>query len=490
MFATEAGKLIRAKKLSSVELTEAYIRRIKATDGKIGAFVSLNEEQALKAAEKVQERICKGEELSPLAGVPVAVKDIICTRGFRTTCCSEALADFIPPYNATVIDRLEASGMIVLGKTNMDEFAMGSTGETSAFRITKNPWDLTKVPGGSSSGSAAAVASGEALVALGTDTGGSVRQPSSYCGITGIKPTYGAVSRYGVVAYASSMDQVGTMGLCAEDCGALLSVISGHDSKDSTSADILPLDFSDCNVTEIKGMKIGMPEEYFTGSLNPQIKDAVLKAADTLKALGAEVGTFKMSMLKYAVPTYYIISCAEASSNLSRYDGVKYSTRAENYKDLQSMYKRTRSRTFGREVKRRIMLGSFVLSSGYYDAFYLRALKSRQLIKQEFDKAFEKYDLILGPVTPDTAPELDTGLNDPLKMYLSDIYTVSVNLAGLPAMSVPCGSDSAGMPIGMQLIGKAFGEKEIIKAATAFQNVTDYHTKKPHVAVSEGGMKL
>lgn len=485
MYATEAGRLIKEKKLSSVELTKEYIDRIKNIDGKVGAYVTLNEEEALQKAAEVQAKIDQGEALSPLAGVPIAVKDIICTKGVKTTCSSKVLENYIPPYNATVVDRLENAGMVVLGKTNMDEFAMGSTSETSAMALTKNPWDLDKVPGGSSGGSAAAVAAREALIALGTDTGGSIRQPSSYCGITGIKPTYGAVSRYGVIAYASSLDQVGTMGLSAEDCAAALSIISGHDSKDSTSMDMPAFDFTDDIVTEIKGMKIGIPSDYFSDALNPQVKEAIMKAVDTLKALGAEVEEFKMSMLEYAIPTYYIISCAEASSNLSRYDGVKYSTRAENYEDLQTMYKLTRSQTFGTEAKRRIMLGSFLLSSGYYDAFYLKALKSKNLIKQAFDRAFEKYDLILGPVAPNTATKMGTSLNDPLAMYLSDIYTVSVNLAGLPGMSVPCGFDSDGMPSGMQFIAKAFGEKKIIRAATAFQSATDFHTKAP-VHAAEG----
>ena len=482
MYAIEAGRLIREKKLGCVELTRDYIDRIKRTDKQIGAYITVNEKEALERAAQVQTQIDRGESLSPLAGVPIAVKDIICTKGVRTTCSSKVLEGYVPPYNATVIDRLEQTGMIVLGKTNMDEFAMGSTSETSALALTKNPWDPKRVPGGSSGGSAAAVAAREALIALGTDTGGSIRQPSSYCGITGIKPTYGAVSRYGVVAYASSLDQVGTMGLSAEDCAAVLSVISGHDPKDSTSMDMPAFDFTGDIVKEIQGMKIGIPLDYFGEALNPQVKEALLKAADTLKALGAEIEEFKMSMLEYAVPTYYIISCAEASSNLSRYDGVKYSTRAEAYEDLQTMYKHTRSQTFGKEAKRRIMLGSFLLSSGYYDAFYLKALKSKNLIKQAFDKAFEKYDLILGPVAPNTATELGTSLSDPLAMYLSDIYTVSVNLAGLPGMSVPCGFDQEGMPIGMQLIAKAFGEKAIIRAAAAFQSATDFHTKVPACA--------
>ena len=485
MYATEAARLIKEKKLSSVELTKDYIERIKNIDGTIGAYVTLNEEEALQKASEVQGKIDAGEDLSPLAGVPIAVKDIICTRGIKTTCSSKVLENYIPPYNATVIDKLEAAGMVVLGKTNMDEFAMGSTSETSAVVLTKNPWDLEKVPGGSSGGSAAALAAREALIALGTDTGGSIRQPSSYCGITGIKPTYGAVSRYGVIAYASSLDQVGTMGLSAEDCAAALSVISGHDPKDSTSMDRPAFDFTEDIVKEINGLKIGLPSDYFSDALNPQIKNVIMQAVETLKALGAEVEEFKLSMLDYAIPTYYIISCAEASSNLSRYDGVKYSTRAEAYEDLQTMYKLTRSQTFGTEAKRRIMLGSFLLSSGYYDAFYLKALKSKNLIKQAFDKAFETYDLILGPVAPNTATKIGTSLSDPLAMYLSDIYTVSLNLAGLPGMSIPCGFDNDGMPIGLQLIGKAFGEKKMIQAATAFQSATDFHTKVP-VHAAEG----
>ena len=479
MFATEAGRLIKEKKLGCVELVREYIKRIKYVDQVIGAYLTLNEEEALQKAADIQVRIDAGEILSPLAGVPIAVKDMICTKGVRTTCASRVLENFVPPYNAAAVDKLEAAGLIVLGKTNMDEFAMGSTCETSAFQETKNPWDLSKVPGGSSGGSAAAIAAGEALVALGSDTGGSIRQPSAYCGITGIKPTYGAVSRYGLIAYASSLDQVGTMGQSAEDCAAVLSLISGHDPKDSTSMNRKAFDFTGDIRNNARGLKIGIPANYFEDALQPEVKAAILRAADTLQQLGAQVSEMTLPMLEYAVATYYIISCAEASSNLSRYDGVKFSARAGEYTDLQSMYKLTRSRTFGTEAKRRILLGSFLLSSGYYDTFYLKALQSKTLIKQAFDRAFETYDLILGPVAPHTATVRELSLSDPLSMYLSDIFTVSVNLAGLPGMSVPCGFDGDGMPVGLQIIGRPFGEHEMIQAATAFQNATVYHLKKP-----------
>ncbi len=476
MFAAEAGKLIREKKLGCRELTEEYIKRIKKTDSQIGAYISINEEDALDAAEKVQQRILKGEKLSQkgslslLAGVPVAVKDNICTKDLKTTCGSRILENFIPPYNATVIEKMKNAGMIVLGKTNMDEFAMGSTGETSAFGVTRNPWNLNKVPGGSGSGSAAAVAAGEAIIALGSDTGGSVRLPAACCGITGFKPTYGTVSRYGLISYASSMDQIGTTGLNAEDCGALLGIISGNDRLDSTSLNIAPLDFTDCNGENLKGMKIGV-EEHFTN----------IEVVDVFRRLGAEIKEFSMPLKDYVVPAYYIISCAEASSNLSRYDGVRYSTRTENYSNLRELYIKSRSENLGTEVKRRIMLGTFVLGSGYYDDFYLKARNVRKVIAQEYKEVFRKYDLILTPVTTGKIPDLGTSLNSPVKMYEGDIYTVTANLTGLPAMSLPCGSDSQGMPAGMQLMGKPLGESTIMKAAVAFQSVTDYHMRRPAI---------
>lgn len=484
--ALEAGKLIKEKKISSPELTKYMIENIAINDEAIGAYLAVNKEQALKKAYEIQAKIDSGELSSPLAGVPIAIKDNICTKGVATTCASKILENYIPPYNATVIDKLEAAGAIILGKLNMDEFAMGSTCETSALKLTKNPWNTECVPGGSSGGAAAAVAAYEAIAALGSDTGGSIRQPASFCGVTGIKPTYGSVSRYGVVAYASSLDQVGPIARTAEDCAALLSIISGHDKKDSTSINMQPFDFTKYLNMDVKGMKIGIPTDYFSDALDIEVKEAVLKGVQTLKELGAIVEEFQLSLLEYAIPAYYIISSSEASSNLSRFDGVKYGLRPDNYGDLQDLYKKSRSLGFGDEVKRRIMLGSFLLSAGHYDAYYLKALKVKNLIKQSFDRAFEKYDIIIGPTATQTAYKIGSSLSDPLKMYLGDIYTVSVNLAGLPGMSLPCGFDSNNMPIGMQIIAKPFGEGSIFQVAHEYQRNTDFHTKKPILTRKKG----
>ena len=401
--------------------------------------------------------------------MPVAVKDNLCTRGLRTTCASRILEDFLPPYSAGAVERLEEAGALIIGKTNMDEFAMGSTTETSAFQITKNPWNTAHVPGGSSGGSCAAVAAGEVLLALGSDTGGSIRQPSAFCGVTGIKPTYGTVSRYGLIAYASSLDQIGPVAGNVSDCAALLQAIAGHDPRDATSLVRKDLDFTSACVCDVKGMKIGIPKTYFQDGIDPEVKEAVLRAAETFRSLGAFVESFDLPLTEYAIPAYYLIASAEASSNLERFDGVKYGCRASEYEGLHDMYKKTRSEGFGAEVKRRIMLGSFVLSAGYYDAYYLKALRTRALIKQSYDHAFTTYDLLLAPAAPSTAPRIGVSLEDPLKMYLGDIYTVSVNLAGLPAISLPCGFDRGGLPIGMQLIGNAFAEKTLIRAAYTYE---------------------
>lgn len=479
--ALEIGQMIKNKEVSSVEVTKDMLSNIKARDEKVNAFVSVFEEEAIKQAENVQAKIDAGELTSPLAGVPMGIKDNICTKDRLTTCGSNMLHNFKPPYNATVTDKLESAGAVVLGKLNMDEFAMGGSTETSYFGATGNPWDVTRVPGGSSGGSAAAVAAQEVTYALGSDTGGSIRQPCSFCGVSGIKPTYGAVSRYGLVAFASSLDQIGPVGRDIKDCAEVLSVISGHDAKDSTSVKRPMFDFSTCFDGDLKGMKIGIPTNYFGKGLDEDVKKSVLEAAETLKKLGAEIEEFEMNIVDYAIPTYYVLACAEASSNLSRYDGIKYGYRKRDCEDLMEVYLTSRSEGFGMEVKRRIMLGSFVLSSGYYDAYYNKSLKVRGLIKKNFDEAFEKYDMILSPVAPTTAYKIGENSSDPLKMYLGDIYTVSVNLAGIPAVSVPCGFGSNGMPIGMQLIGNAFDESKLVKAAYAFQKETDFHTKKPEM---------
>ena len=406
--------------------------------------------------------------------MPVAIKDNMCTKGLLTTCSSKILYNFVPTYTAEAVLNLEKAGAVILGKTNMDEFAMGSTTETSAYGVTKNPWNTGHVPGGSSGGSCAAVAAEECSYALGSDTGGSIRQPSSFCGVTGIKPTYGTVSRYGLIAYGSSLDQIGPIAKDVTDCATILEAIASHDVKDSTSVQREDYDFTSALVDDVRGMKIGIPRDYFGDGLDPEVKAAVLGAAKKLEEKGAIVEEFDLSLVEYAIPAYYVIACAEASSNLARFDGVKYGYRTEQYDGLHNMYKKTRSEGFGAEAKRRIMLGSFVLSSGYYDAYYLKALRTKALIKQAFDKAFEKYDVILGPAAPTTAPKLGASLSDPLKMYLGDIYTISVNLAGLPGITLPCGTDQSGLPIGLQLIGDCFAEKKIIRAAYTYEQTRSY----------------
>ena len=472
--AVALGKKIKDGEITAVEATKAALAQIKTLEPVLNCYVTVDEEGALKRAEEVQKQIEDGTLTGPLAGVPVAIKDNMCTEGLLTTCSSKILDNFKPTYTAEAVRNLEAAGAIILGKTNMDEFAMGSTTETSAYGETKNPWNPEHVPGGSSGGSCAAVAANECFFALGSDTGGSIRQPSSFCGVTGIKPTYGTVSRYGLIAYGSSLDQIGPVAKDVSDCAAILEAISSHDLKDSTSMARTDCDFTSALKDDVKGMKIGIPSSYFGEGLDEEVKAAILKAADILKEKGAVVETFDLGLVDYAIPAYYVIASAEASSNLSRFDGVKYGYRTKEYEGLHNMYKKTRSEGFGPEVKRRIMLGSFVLSSGYYDAYYLKALRTKALIKKEFDKAFAKYDLILAPASPDTAPLLGSSLSDPLKMYLGDIYTISVNLAGLPGMTVPCGLDSKGLPIGMQLIGDCFKEKDIIRAGYAFECTRKY----------------
>ena len=472
--AVELGKKIKAKEITVVDAVKASLEQIKKLEPVVHAYVTVDEEGALKRAEEVQRRIDDGTLTGPLAGVPVAIKDNMCTKDLLTTCSSKILYNFVPTFSAEAVINLEKAGAVILGKTNMDEFAMGSTTETSAYGVTRNPWDPEHVPGGSSGGSCAAVAAEECFFALGSDTGGSIRQPSSFCGVTGIKPTYGTVSRYGLIAYGSSLDQIGPIARDVTDCATILEAISSYDKKDSTSIPREDMDFTSALVDDVKGMRIGIPRDYLGEGLDEEVKEAILKAAKVLEDKGAIVEEFDLGLVKYAIPAYYVIASAEASSNLSRFDGVKYGLRAKEYEGLHEMYKKSRSEGFGEEVKRRIMLGSFVLSSGYYDAYYLKALRTKALIKKEFDKAFEKYDVILGPAAPSTAPKLGESLSDPLKMYLGDIYTISVNLAGLPGMTVPCGKDSAGLPIGLQLIGDCFQEKKIIRAGYAFEQSRKY----------------
>lgn len=472
--AVELGKKIKAHEVTVEEATLAALDAIHKKEDKINAFVTVDEEGALARAKEVQKGIDDGTLTGPLAGVPVAIKDNMCTKGLLTTCSSKILYNFVPTYTAEAVINLEKAGAVIIGKTNMDEFAMGSTTETSAFGATKNPWNTEHVPGGSSGGSCAAVAAEECFYALGSDTGGSIRQPSSFCGVTGIKPTYGTVSRYGLIAYGSSLDQIGPVAKDVTDCATILETITSYDKKDSTSVQREDTDFTSALVDDVKGMKIGIPRDYLGEGLDPEVKDAILAAAKTLEEKGAIVEEFDLSLVEYAIPAYYVIAAAEASSNLARFDGVKYGYRTKEYEGLHNMYKKSRSEGFGPEVKRRIMLGSFVLSSGYYDAYYLKALRTKALIKQAFDKAFEKYDVIIGPAAPTTAPKLGESLSDPLKMYLGDVYTVSVNLAGLPGITVPCGQDSKGLPIGLQLIGDCFKEKNIIRAAYSYEQTREY----------------
>ena len=471
--AVELAAKIKAGETTATEAMEAVIAQIEKSEDELNCYVTFDKEKALAAAKKADEDIKAGKLTGPLAGVPFAIKDNMCTEGMLTTCSSKILGNFVPTYTADAVERLQNAGAVIIGKTNMDEFAMGSTTETSAFGATKNPRNPEHVPGGSSGGSAAAVAANECFAALGSDTGGSIRQPSSFCGVTGIKPTYGTVSRYGLIAYGSSLDQIGPIAKDVTDCATILETIASHDVKDSTSVE-REYDFTSALTDDVKGMKIGIPRDYFGDGLSADVKEQILNAVKILEEKGAVVEEFDLSLVKYAIPAYYIIADAEASSNLARFDGVKYGYRTEEYEGLHNMYKKTRSEGFGAEVKRRIMLGSFVLSSGYYDAYYLKALRTKALIKQAFDKAFAKYDMIVAPAAPTTAPELGKSLSDPMKMYLSDIYTISVNLAGLPGISIPVGKDSKGLPVGMQLIGDCFQEKKIIQAAYTFEQTRTY----------------
>lgn len=478
MTAVELAAAIKKREVTVKDAVEAVLDNIEKKEDTYHCYVTIDREGALKQAEEIQKKIDDGTLSGPLAGVPVAIKDNMCTEGLLTTCSSKILYNFVPTFTSEAVLNLQKAGAVILGKTNMDEFAMGSTTETSAYGVTRNPWNPEHVPGGSSGGSAAAVAAEECFYALGSDTGGSIRQPASFCGVVGLKPTYGTVSRYGLIAYGSSLDQIGPLCKDVTDCATILEAIASHDSKDSTSVERLDTDFTSALVEDVKGMKIGIPRDYFGEGLNPEVKEAVLRAAEVLKEKGAIVEEFDLSLVEYAIPTYYTIAAAEASSNLERFDGIKYGYRTEEYQGLHNMYKKSRSEGFGAEVKRRIMLGSFVLSSGYYDAYYLKALRVKALIKKAFDEAFAKYDVILGPVAPTTAPKIGESLSDPIQMYLGDIYTISINLAGLPGLSIPCGTDSKGLPIGMQLIGDCFKEKNLIRAAYTYEKARGAFVRK------------
>ena len=473
----ELQEKIKNKELTITEINEAYIKQIKEKEPEVQAFITDLTEEGMEQAKKIQERLDKGENLGDLAGIPIGIKDIICTKGIKTTAGSKMLENFIAPYDATVMNKINAEEMIDLGKLNMDEFAMGSSTEHSYFKKTRNPWDLSRVPGGSSGGSSAAVAANMVPWALGTDTGGSIRQPASLCGIVGLKPTYGLVSRYGVIAYASSLDQVGVFTKDVQDCAILLNVISGHDEMDSTSVDVGAKDYTKTLQKDIKGLKVGVPKEFYGEGVNAEVKASVEAAVAKYKEMGAEVEEFSLDVSQFALATYYIISCAEASSNLGRYDGIRYTYRSPEAKTLKDVFKKSRSEAFGAEVKRRIILGTYVLSSGYYDAYYKKAQQVRTLIMEQYNKAFEKYDVIVTPTSPTTAFGIGAKTTNPLEMYMADICTVSVNVAGLPGISIPCGVDSNGLPIGMQIIGNKFEEEKILKAAYAYEQETNFRAK-------------
>ena len=475
----EATALLRTRALSAQELTRAVLDRIHATDARTRSYLTVCEPEALAQAETADRRLAAGDSIPPLCGIPLAVKDVILTKGIRSTAGSKILEHFVPPYDATVTRLLKAAGAVIIGKVNCDEFAMGSSNENSAFFPSRNPWDLSRVPGGSSGGSATAVAADQALAALGTDTGGLIRLPAAFCGVVGLKPTYGRVSRFGVVAYASSLDQVGPLAKDVQDCALVLQAIAGHDPRDSTSVD-RPVPNYQATLTQgVQGLKVGIPQEYFVEGMQPEVETAVHQALAALAALGAQPVSISLPHTEYAIATYYLIATAEASSNLARYDGVKYGYRTAQTGNLMDMYCRTRAHGFGSEVKRRIMLGTYALSAGYYDAYYLKAQKVRTLIRQDFLTAFEACDVIATPVAPTVAFRLGEKTADPLTMYLSDIFTIAVNLAGLPGLSVPCGCDAKGLPIGLQLIGKPFGEDTLLQAAYAYEQATPWHTRKP-----------
>jgi len=477
--AHESMDLLAKKEVTSQELTRAVIGRIETVDKQVESYITNTFDYAMETAKAVDEKIAKGEALAPLEGVPMAIKDNICTKDITTTCASKMLENFVPPYDAFVAKKVKAAGAPMLGKLNMDEFAMGSSTENSYFKKTKNPYDLTRVPGGSSGGSAAAVSADLAMYTLGSDTGGSIRQPASFCGVVGLKPTYGLVSRFGLVAFASSLDQIGPLTKDVTDAALVLNLIAGHDEMDSTSLNVPETDYTAGLCEDVTGLRIGVPEEYLGEGIDEDVKKRILEAIKLYESLGATVKYFKMSMSQYALPAYYIISSAEASSNLARYDGVKYGFRAEGFEDLLDMYKKTRSEGFGSEVKRRIMLGTYALSSGYYDAYYKKAQQVRTIIKNDFDQAFAKYDVILTPTSPITSFKIGEKTTDPMQMYLADICTVSINIAGLPAISLPCGFDKNNLPVGLQLIGDSFAEKTILKAAYAYEKYAGFSGVRP-----------
>lgn len=484
--AGELHALLANKKISATELTQAFLARIQAVDSDIKAFVSVTEEAALSQAKKVDEKLARGEDIGALEGIPMALKDNLCTEGIRTTCSSRILENFVPPYNATVTERLHDAGAILLGKLNMDEFAMGSSTENSRFFPTHNPWDLERVPGGSSGGSVASVAADQAVFTLGSDTGGSIRQPAAFCGVVGLKPTYGVVSRYGLIAYASSLDQIGPITKTVQDNALVLNAIAGHDAKDSTSVPFNKPDYTQFLVNDIRGLRIGVPKEYFGQGMDPNVEEVIREGIRTLESLGATVEECSLPNTKYAMPAYYLIAPAEASSNLARYDGVRYGHRAEGVEDVLGLFSKTRAEGFGSEVKRRIMLGTYALSAGYYDAYYVKAQKVRTLIKQDFDRAFEKFDVLLSPTTPTPAFRLGEKSGDPLTMYLSDVCTVPINLAGIPALSIPAGFVD-GLPVGLQIMGKPFDEGTLYRVAYTFEQNTTFHTVKP--SLLKGGAR-
>ena len=477
----EASERLSAGEFTSVELTQAVVDRIEAIDGDVRAYLSFDADSVLEQARSADRLRSEGAE-GALLGIPLAVKDVICTKGVPTTCGSRILEGFVPPYDATVVRHLRAAGAVLLGKTNTDEFAMGSSTENSGYFVTHNPWDLDRVPGGSSGGSAAAVASDACLGALGSDTGGSVRQPAGFCGVVGLKPSYGRVSRYGLVAYASSLDQIGTLAKDVRDAALLLNVIAGHDPRDSTSMDLPVPDYFAALVggADLGGVRVGVPKEYFIEGMQPAVEQAVRAAASVLENLGAEVCEISLPHTEYALPVYYLIAPAEASANLARYDGVRYGRRV-SAADLGTMYRDTRGQGFGAEVKRRIMLGAYALSAGYYDAYYLKAQQVRTLIKADFDRAYEQVDVLLAPTSPTTAFRIGEKVEDPLQMYLADVFTLSMNLAGHCGLSLPCGFDAAGLPIGLQIMGPAFGEPQVLRVANAYEQATEWHTRRPGI---------
>ncbi len=478
----ELSDMLRRGETTSEAITESVLNRIAAIDGKVKAYITvLSRNAALKQAREADKRIKVGDTPSPLLGIPIAVKDNMCTEGIKTTCASKILGNFVPPYDATVVGRLKGAGYVLCGKPNMDEFAMGSSTENSGFFITRNPWDLERIPGGSSGGSAAAVAAGECVGSLGSDTGGSIRQPAACCGVVGLKPTYGRVSRFGLVAFASSLDQIGPITKDVTDSALLMNVIAGHDPRDSTSANLSVPDFTRALRKDVKGMTIGLPKEYFIEGMDPEVEKAVRDAVKTLEGLGAKVVEVSLPHTDYAVATYYILATSEASSNLARYDGVKYGYRTQLPKDLMDMYMKTRHEGFGPEVKRRIMLGTYALSAGYYEAYYKKGQQVRTLIKRDFDEAFKAVDVIATPTSPTAAFKIGEKTTDPLQMYLSDIFTISVNLAGIPGISIPCGFTSGNLPIGLQLLGKHFDEESILHAAFAYEQATEWHTRRPKI---------